>query len=191
MYTSHSRPKSAEAVAEYRRALAADPRHYKAHNNAALALIELGELEQAESHFRKSIEAHPTAEIYSDLGFVVERQGKTDEAIGLYEKALALDPNCAPAHFNLAVALVRLEEFEKAERHYRAAVQAKPTAEAYNGLGFVLSRQGKLDEAVVQFREAIRVDPEYAAAYNNLAASLVQQGTMEEAAALRGRPGGL
>jgi superkiller protein 3 len=56
-------------------------------------------------------------------------------------------------------------------------------------LGFVLSRQGKLDEAILQFREAIRVDPEYAAAYNNLAASLVQQGKLEEAAALRARPG--
>jgi tetratricopeptide (TPR) repeat protein len=181
--------KSAEAVAEYRRAIAADPRHYKAHNNVALALIELGELDQAASHFRKSLEVQPTAEIYSDLGFVVEQQGRTEEAIELYEKALGLDPDCAPAHFNLAVALVRREDFEEAEGHYRAALRTKPTAETYNGLGFVLSRQGKLDEAILQFREAIRVDPEYAAAYNNLAASLVQQGKPEEAAALRARPG--
>jgi tetratricopeptide (TPR) repeat protein len=181
--------KSAEAVAEYRRAVAADPRHYKAHNNAALALIELGELEQAASHFEKSLEAQPSAEIYSDLGFVVEQLGDSEEAIELYEKALDLDPKCAPAHFNLAVTMVRRQDFAEAENHYRAALRAKPTAETYNGLGFVLSRQGKLDEAVVQFREAIRVNPEYTAAYNNLASSLAQQGKPEEAAAVKARAG--
>jgi Flp pilus assembly protein TadD len=78
--------------------------------------------------------------------------------------------------------LVRREQFAEAERHYRAALQAKPNAETYNGLGFVLWRQGRLDEAVAQFQEAIRADPAYAGAYNNLAAILVEQGKLEEAA---------
>jgi tetratricopeptide (TPR) repeat protein len=174
--------KSAEAVVEYRRALAADPRQLKAHNNIALALIELGELDEAASHFRKSLEIEPKAEIYSDLGFVLVQQGETEEALEVYRKAIELDPRAASAHFNLAVALVSREQFAEAERHYRAALQAKPNAETYNGLGFVLSKQGRLDEAAAQFHKAIRANPAYAGAYNNLAAILVEQGKVEEAA---------
>jgi tetratricopeptide (TPR) repeat protein len=49
-------------------------------------------------------------------------------------------------------------------------------------LGFVLSRQGKLDEGIVQFREAISTNPKYTPAYNNLAGNLIQQGKLDEAA---------
>ncbi len=174
--------KSAEAIAEYENALAADPKNVKANNNVALALTELGRFDEAASHFRKSIAAEPKAEIYSDLGFVLDRQGKGEEAVENYHKALALDPQCASAHFNLAVSLLNRSKYAKAAVHYQAALDVKPTAETHNGLGFVLSRQGKLDEAIAQFRDAIRMNPKYTAAYNNMAGSLLKQGKLDEAA---------
>jgi len=173
--------KSAEAIAEYRNALAANPEYLKAHNNVALALAEVGQLDEAASHFRKSLEIEPKAEIYSDLGFVLGQQGKREEAVANYNKALELDPRCASAHFNLAVALLRGEKLEEAAAHYKAALEVKPNAETYNGLGFVLSRQGRIDAAIAQFREAIRANPKYTAAYNNLAENLVKLGKLEEA----------
>jgi tetratricopeptide (TPR) repeat protein len=173
--------KSAEAIAEYQKALAADPEHLKAHNNVALALAEVGQLDEAASHFRKSLEIEPKAEIYSDLGFVLDQQAKREEAVANYNKALELDPRCASAHFNLAVASLRGDKLEEAAAHYKEALQVKPNAETYNGLGFVLSRQGRVDDAVAQFREAIRANPKYTAAYNNLAENLVKQGKLEEA----------
>jgi tetratricopeptide (TPR) repeat protein len=173
--------KSTEAIGEYERAVAADPKHVKAHNNLALAFVELGELEKAALHYRKALEVEPKAEVYSDLGFVLDQDGKTEEAIEQYRKALDLEPKCAPAHFNLAVALVREDELEEAAVHYRAALQVKPKAETYNGLGFVLSRQGRVEEAIAQFREAIKANPRYVAAYNNLAETLLEQGKLEEA----------
>ena len=94
--------KSQEAVAAFEKALAADPRHVKAHNNMALASIDLGELELAEAHYRESLEIEPQPAIYSDLGFVLERQGLTEEAAEMYRKSLELDPQSASAHYNLA-----------------------------------------------------------------------------------------
>jgi Flp pilus assembly protein TadD len=172
----------AEAVAEYERALAVDPQHAKAHNNLALALVELGRLEEAASHFKTSLEIEPRAEIYSDLGFTLARLGKSDEARSLYRKALELDPSCASAHVNLAVTFVQAGNFAEAESHYRQALPGRPTAETHNGLGYVLARQGREDEAVAEFRKAIEVDTKFTAAYNNLADVLAKQGKLEEAA---------
>ena len=171
----------AEAVAEYERALTANPRHVKSHNNLALALVELGRLEEAAGHFKTSLALEPKAEIYSDLGFTMARLGRSEAARADYQKALELDPNCASAHFNLAVTFVQAGKFAEAESHYRQALPGRPTAETHNGLGFVLARQGRADEAVAEFRKAIDIDPKFTPAYNNLADTLVQQGKLEEA----------
>jgi Flp pilus assembly protein TadD len=174
--------RSAEAVAEYERALSADPKHVKSHNNLALALVELGRLEEAASHFKTSLELEPKAEIYSDLGFVMARLGNKEEARADYQKALELDPNCASAHFNLAVMFVQAGAFGEAESHYRKALPGRPTAETHNGLGYVLVRQGRTDDAVAEFHNAIDADPKFTPAYNNLADALAKQGKLEEAA---------
>jgi tetratricopeptide (TPR) repeat protein len=174
--------RSAEAVAELRHALKLDADYIKAHNNIALALVELGQLDEAAAHWKKSLELEPQPEIYSDYGFTMARLGRPQDALAAYEKALELDPNCASAHFNLGVVSIQAGKFDEAESHYRAALRARPNAETYNGLGFVLVAQGRFDEAVDQFKKAIEVNPEYAPAYNNLAETLAKQGKLDDAA---------
>ncbi len=181
-WTLFQEGRSAEAVAEFERALRADPNHVKTHNNLALALVDLGRLEEAAGHFETSLRLEPKAEIYSDLGFVMAQLGKPEEALADYKKALELDPSCASAHFNLAVAFVQQGAFGEAESHYRQALPGRPTAETHNGLGYVLARQGRTDEAIAEFRKAIDVDPHFTPAYNNLAGTLAKQGKLEEAA---------
>ena len=181
-WTLFQEGRSTEAVAEYERALSADPKHVKSHNNLALALVELGRLEEAAGHFKTSLALEPKAEIYSDLGFTMARLGYPDEARADYQKALELDPNCASAHFNLAVAAVQAGAFGEAEAHYRQALPGRPNAETHNGLGYALARQGRMDEAVAEFRKAIDVDVKFTPAYNNLAEALAKQEKLEEAA---------
>lgn len=170
-----------EAVVEYERALESNPRHAKAHNNLALALVELGRLEEAANHFKASLEIEPRAEIYSDYGFTMARMNRPREAFAAYRKALELDPNCASAHFNLAAAYVMANKLAEAETHYRKALEGRDTAETHNGLGYVLARQNRMDEAFAEFRKAIELDPNYTFAYNNLADALARAGQLEEA----------
>jgi Flp pilus assembly protein TadD len=174
--------RSAEAVAEYERALAADPKNVKSHNNLALALVELGRLDEAARHFEASLAIDPVPEIYSDLGFTLARLGRADEAQEAYRKALAIDPACTSAHFNMAVTAVQAGDFATAEKHYRLALPGRTTAETYNGLGFVIARQGRQDEAIAEYRKAIEADAKFTPAYNNLAQALAQKGELEEAA---------
>ncbi len=174
--------RSAEAVIEYDKALATDPKHVKSHNNAALALVELGRLDEAARHFEASLAVEPSPEIYSDLGFTLARLGRAAEAQAAYDKALAIDPNCTSAHFNMAVTAAQAGDYPKAERHYRLALPGRDTAETHNGLGYVLARQGRTQDAIAEYRRAIDIDPKFAPACNNLAQELTRQGKLDEAA---------
>jgi tetratricopeptide (TPR) repeat protein len=174
--------RSQEAVDALEKAVAADPRHKKAHNNLALAAIDLGELELAEAHYRESLAIEPQPAIYNDLGFVLERQGMTDEAVELYRKSLELDATSASAHHNLAASLARTGQLAEAERHFRAALEQQPSARTYTGLGFALWKQGRPDEAIASLHDAIEADPEDPAAYDQLGTILADQGRLDEAA---------
>ncbi len=175
--------KSEDAVVALEQAIAVDPKHWKAHNNMALASIDLDELELAEAHYRESLAIEPQAAIYNDLGFVLDRQGLDEEAAEMYGKSLELDPASASAHYNLATSLARREEFAAAESHFRAALEAEPSAKAYAGLGFVLSQQDRVDDAIASLEAAIESDPKHPAGYDQLGRILIQQGRLEEAAA--------
>lgn len=54
----------------------------------------------------------------------------------------------------------------------------------HNNLGLTLKAQGNFDEAIAEYREAIRVDPSCHAAHSNLGSALIRQGTrLDEAIA--------
>lgn len=109
------------------------------------------------------------------------RLGKREEALAAYGKALEIDPACPSAHLNLAVVAIQTGNFADAEQHYRQALPGRPTAEAHNGLGYVLARQGRTDEAFAEYRTAIGIDASYTPAYNNLADGLARQDRNAEA----------
>ena len=121
--------KSQEATVELEKAIAIDPKHWKSHNNLALASIDLGELELAEAHYRESLAIQPQPAIYNDLGVVQERLGLPDDAAASYRKALELDPKSSAAHTNLGSSLARSGKRAEAEQHFRAALAEDPQNE--------------------------------------------------------------
>jgi tetratricopeptide (TPR) repeat protein len=134
-----------------------------------------------------SVRAHYT------LGSVLAGEGRLEEAIACYERALALDPRAAQAHNNLANVFVKLGRLDEAVAHYLAALQAQPSAEAHNNLGNVLFRLGRGAEARAQFEAALARRPAFAEPHNNLGNLCAQAGDFAGAerhytAALRSRP---
>jgi Flp pilus assembly protein TadD len=121
---------------------------------------------------------------HNNLGNVLARQGKTEEAIGHYTRALQITPYFPNAHNNLGKALARQGKNEEAIDHYSKALQLKPNfAGAHNNLGNVLERQGRTNEALYHYSMAIQLKPDLGDAYFNLGTLLAQQGKSRKAIA--------
>jgi len=174
--------KSDEAMVSLEKALKIDPTHWKSHNNMALASIDIGELELAEAHYRESLAIEPQHSIYNDLGYVLERQGMSEEAVEAYREALKIEPESAISHFNLATHLARKKEYSDAESHLRAALKTDANAKVYTGLGAVLWQQGRAEEAITSLQTAIKTDPKSTGASNTLGKIFIEQGKLKEAA---------
>ena len=101
-------------------------------------------------------EHNPQGNSSFDRGVGLNRQGDLEGAIHAYREAIQRQPSFYQAHYNLGIALLQKKNYSGAASALQQAVQLKPDfASAYNNLGIAFSHQGKLDEAIVSFREAI------------------------------------
>ncbi len=119
---------------------------------------------------------------YNNLGVVFGEQGRLEEAIALYLKALRIKPDYVDAHYSLGVVLEKQGRIEEAMDHYLQALRIKPNyLRAHYNIGLSLSKQGRLEEAIDYYLQALRINPEYVDAHYNLANVLSKQGRAKEA----------
>lgn len=132
---------------------------------------------------------------WNNLGAaILDRQGPA-QALGHFEKAVALDPNYADALANLGLVELKLGRPADAQSPLKRALDLKPNNhQAANNLGAALLKLNRAAEAAPLFRRAVQQNPLYADAYNNLGAALLMLDDPAAAApkfkeALRLKPG--
>jgi len=151
-------------------------------SNLAVAFQEEGRLDEALTHYQRSIGLRADyAPAYSNMGAALRAKGQVDDAVAAYERALAVQPDYPDAHYNLANALLDKNRPDEAAGHFRIALRSIPgSAGTHNNLGIALAAEGKLDDAVEQFREALRAEPDSAKTNRNLGNVLSSMGRHEE-----------
>jgi tetratricopeptide (TPR) repeat protein len=102
----------------YETVLAADPNHLEARINLGRLLHLDGRLAEAEQVYRFGGNAEPF--LVFNLAVLLEDLGREPEAIVAYREALALDPQFADAHFNLARLYERARDAKASLRHLLA-----------------------------------------------------------------------
>ena len=101
------------------------------------------------------------AEAHNNLGGILQRQGRLDDAIARFRRAIALKPTLAEAHNNLGGALKDLGQLDEAAAQFERAIALRPDlAEAHNNLGGIFQKQGKLDQAQSHYEQAIALRPD-------------------------------
>ena len=110
-----------------------------------------------------------------------------DEALGLLERSLSLNPNSAATYERSGWAHCFTGHADTAAAHFRAAKRQSPldvtTFRFDSGLGLALCMGGEHAEAVAWLERAIRENPAWTTSYRVLAASLAHLGRQEEAEA--------
>jgi serine/threonine protein kinase/tetratricopeptide (TPR) repeat protein len=101
------------------------------------------------------------------------------------EKALSLDPGLAAAYVSLASIKATYDwDFAGAETQYKQAIQLAPTnAEAHYSYGNFLVAMGRSDEALIEFRNALQIDPQSLNIQTNIAWAHYIAGRYDEAIA--------
>jgi len=155
-----------EAVVRHR--LEKNPNDFEAHMN--LGAIEMTRLnaQSAVTELREAVRLDANRpEAHNMLGLALASTGRNAEAIEQYAMALRLRPSYASARFNLAIALAKAGRVDDAVDNLRRILADNPEdpaakrrlAEALTLRGVLLMRDGKRDEAVAQFDEALKIDP--------------------------------
>ncbi len=86
---------------------------------------------------------------YSNLGVALARQGRMDEAIDFFFRALTLEPDYSEAHLNLGVIFKKQGLYDKAIHHFDIARKKGPgSLKALCNLGWVLDQTGRTEDAV-------------------------------------------
>jgi tetratricopeptide (TPR) repeat protein len=94
-------------------------------------------------------------------GFFAELSGDLDHGMAEYEKALAINPSCGPAHQRLGFLLYNFKHKpEEGLAHTTAALRVDPSnGFAHYDMGLALRDQGKLDPALVHLAQAVQLTP--------------------------------
>jgi protein O-GlcNAc transferase len=125
-----------------------------------------------------------TAEQITRQSIALAQEGKLDEAIAGFRRAVEVSPGYVSAHYNLGCALRLQGKLEEAIACYRRTVQLDPRFfEACYNLGNLLREQGKLGEAAACYRRVAQIQPGHAGTYVNLGNVLKALGDYEQAVA--------
>jgi predicted O-linked N-acetylglucosamine transferase (SPINDLY family) len=142
-----------------------------------------GRADTAEQIYRRILHAQPKhADALHLLGILAGDRGDRGAAIELIGKAITINPDNHSYHANLGRMYSSSDLPAKAEICYRRAVKLKPDSAHYDNLGTALRMQNKFTEAADNYRRALALNPNYAAAHRNLGDLLQIQGRYAEAA---------
>ena len=98
-------------------------------------------------------------------------EGRYEQALDLYQKALEESPDSSTIQFNLGDAFFKKDDLEGAADSFSNALKSEHpelNSSAQYNLGNTFYRQGKLRESLSAYREALRLAPEDRDAKHNL-----------------------
>jgi predicted TPR repeat methyltransferase len=95
------------------------------------------------------------------MGNALREDGRPEEAIPYYVKALEIEPNDAETYNNLGVAFKDKSDLNEAISCFQKALRLKPGYVAATiNIGMALQEKGAAEEAIAVFRHVIALDPE-------------------------------
>lgn len=171
-----------EALKAFEKAVSLDPEDSEALYGLGVELRRC-EPARAEELFRRSLSVDPeSASAHRELGFVLWKRGRLEEAEREVRRSLELDYSNPWAHVYLGNLLLIRGALDEAEAALKTATLIWPASTVARGhLGEVKFYQGHLAEAEGLLRSVLDVAPQDYKANLRLGEVLAAQGRVEEA----------
>ena len=162
-----------------------DPQHAEARLAVAEIILARGHSAAALPQFAQLMEVEEVANRAAQgHGICAVLIGDQDTAYRSLNKALDADPELWRSWNALGAYHDAREEWVAAGESYRKAIALVPENPLVrNNLGFSLFMQGRLDEAISELIQAVRMDPEFALARTNLRLAYARKGRYLQALA--------
>ncbi len=163
-----------EAVERLNRAVELDPRSAAAHNQLGLALRRRGDINGAIEHYKRAIELDPAGvDAQTNLALLLVRLGKFDVAASGFEHVMRIKPGFPNALIGMGLARAGQGRLAEAVQYLRSAVESDPQdADTRCLLAEHLLQLGEVEEALAEYREALRLDPDSTTAQQGLRQAL-------------------
>ncbi|XP_073821068.1 transmembrane O-mannosyltransferase targeting cadherins 2 [Musca autumnalis] len=191
------------AVVSFKKALNFRPNLAVAYLNLGISLIAMGKCQDAAQVLHEGSkvdgtgvrdrQGHENARItsYLQLGALYVEQGKLQRALAVYREALHELPHNYykrdVLYHRIGDIFGRLQQWDEAERHHRAALDLQPNqVAAHLSYGITLARNSsRIHEAEMWFKRALQLAPEEASVHHHYAEFLTSQSRLAEAIVYR------
>ncbi len=173
------------AQKQFEATVALTPKWWIPYRNMALLRLARKDMPGAIAAYEKGIDntGHNIA-LVTDLATLHENEGRSDQAIKLYEAVLAIDPKQDSAANNLAMALITYRN-DKASadraRDLTAAFANSNNGALLDTFGWVRFRRGELAEGLPALERAAELAPQTGIIRYHLGMAQLQAGQNEKA----------
>ena len=172
-----------QAVQLISKALSHNASNASAYNNLGNALAAQGKRLESLSAYLDAVALQPDyADALCNLGDVLKSSGKIEKAIACYRRALSITPDLRSAQVKLKQGLEELSKRSEALAPGATAPAADPV-DALISRGITFQEQGRIDEALECFHQALAFGPEVPEVHFNLGNAYKDQARLGEAIA--------
>jgi tetratricopeptide (TPR) repeat protein len=180
--------KTAEAIAELKRALELAPNSDQGYRILGAAYTASGRKAEGIAAYQRAVQLNQFYwNNHNQLGVAYIRAGDYEKAISAFREVLKLDPENAVAYDNLGSAYVREGKWNESIPAFQKSLKSRPSPRAFANLGVAYLYQGNYSEAINVLQKAVELSPNEQVFVGNLANGYRYSGQAEKAVALYDR----
>jgi len=180
--------KTAEAIAELKRAQYLSPNSDEAYRRLGDAYRAAGQKQDAVEAYKKAAEVNPYYwSNFNALGGAYLRYGDYDNALKAYQQVARLAPNNGLGYSNIGNVYYAQEKWDDAATYFQKSIEVEPSYLGYTNLGTVYFYRQRYEDAAKMFEKAVELNPDQAIAVGNLGDSYRAAGQKDKADAAYSR----
>lgn len=172
-----------DSITILKHALEVTSRNATAHTNYGVELAKKNRISEAIEQYKAAIRINPLSGLsYNDLGLALSQQGRLEKALLCFKQAHRLAPKAEVVVKNYKrVSRILREKLNAIAKLEKKVTASPPNADLLIRIGNAYQQIHKIKEAIVNFKDALKIDDSNITAHNALAIAYAMDGRYAKA----------